>query len=147
MTKKKLLLTIQSILWILAAALLIAGALGIYIRGSALKAVDPMAEIYTVEAIGRAGRFAVPALLAAIAMSVLCGVGGIRDENADKPVRGVRVAKKDPEEESVLRKKELVRRIILLAAVVFIIAGIFNGSMNDVFVKASKICTECIGLG
>jgi hypothetical protein len=24
---------------------------------------------------------------------------------------------------------------------------IFNGSMNDVFVKASKICTECIGLG
>ncbi len=30
---------------------------------------------------------------------------------------------------------------------VFIILGIFNGSMRDMLVKAIKICTECIGLG
>ena len=28
-----------------------------------------------------------------------------------------------------------------------IVAGIVNGSMNDVLQKAIRICTECIGLG
>ncbi len=41
----------------------------------------------------------------------------------------------------------IVRLVIFLIAVIFIIIGIFNGSLNDVFIKASKICTECIGLG
>ena len=31
--------------------------------------------------------------------------------------------------------------------VVFIIVGVINGGMNDVAVKANKICSECIGLG
>ena len=34
-----------------------------------------------------------------------------------------------------------------IAAVVFIILGVMNGSMKDVLVKAIKICTECVGLG
>jgi hypothetical protein len=41
----------------------------------------------------------------------------------------------------------LVRGAILIAAIVFIILGISNGSMNDVLGKAVQICTECIGLG
>lgn len=41
----------------------------------------------------------------------------------------------------------VIRIIVLILAIVFIVAGIINGSMSDVFVKASKICTECIGLG
>lgn len=40
-----------------------------------------------------------------------------------------------------------VRFILLVVAAILIAAGIMNGSMNDVFVKASKICTECMGLG
>lgn len=40
-----------------------------------------------------------------------------------------------------------VRGVILTAAVVFIILGIFNGGVQDVIQKAIKICTECIGLG
>ena len=40
-----------------------------------------------------------------------------------------------------------VRFIVLAAALVFIVVGIFNGSANDVLTKAIKICTECIGLG
>ena len=32
-------------------------------------------------------------------------------------------------------------------AVLFIVLGIFNGGMDDVWSKAAAICTECIGLG
>ena len=40
-----------------------------------------------------------------------------------------------------------VRSALLVLAFVFIIIGIVNGGMDDVFQKAVKICTECIGLG
>ncbi|MBO6014844.1 MAG: thioredoxin [Oscillospiraceae bacterium] len=40
-----------------------------------------------------------------------------------------------------------MRTILLIAAIVLIGAGIFNGSARDVFGKAIKICTECVGLG
>ena len=41
----------------------------------------------------------------------------------------------------------LVRAVIIVIAIAFIIAGIFNGGMADVLGKAVRICTECIGLG
>ncbi len=40
-----------------------------------------------------------------------------------------------------------VRLIVLIAAVLLIVFGILNGGMQDVFLKAVNICTECIGLG
>ncbi len=40
-----------------------------------------------------------------------------------------------------------VRGSILTLAVVFIVLGVLNGGMRDVFGKAVRICTECIGLG
>ncbi len=40
-----------------------------------------------------------------------------------------------------------VRGVILAAAIVFIVVGIFNGGMADVLGKAIRLCTECIGLG
>lgn len=40
-----------------------------------------------------------------------------------------------------------VRIAVFAAAVILIIHGINNGSMQDVLVKATNICTECIGLG
>lgn len=45
------------------------------------------------------------------------------------------------------RRTALLRGIVLAAAVVCILAGIYNGSMRDVLLKAINICTECIGLG
>ena len=45
-------------------------------------------------------------------------------------------------------KPIMIARICLLVlGVAFIIWGILNGGMHDVFVKAINICTECIGLG
>ena len=40
-----------------------------------------------------------------------------------------------------------VRVAVGCVAVSFIIAGICNGGMRDVLIKAINICTECIGLG
>ena len=36
---------------------------------------------------------------------------------------------------------------LLILSVVLIAAGVSNGSAKDVFGKAIKICTECVGLG
>lgn len=66
--------------------------------------------------------------------------------------------KKDPEAvkaESALyrtapetaKRRILMRRVLLFAAICFIVMGIFNGTMKDVLVKAIRICTECVGLG
>ena len=41
----------------------------------------------------------------------------------------------------------VARIAIGITAITFIILGIFNGGMRDVFIKAVNICTECIGLG
>lgn len=40
-----------------------------------------------------------------------------------------------------------LRAALYTAAVMLIAAGILNGGMRDVLVKAINICTECIGLG
>ena len=40
-----------------------------------------------------------------------------------------------------------IRIVLLAASIVLIAAGIMNGGMRDVLIKAINICTECIGLG
>ncbi len=40
-----------------------------------------------------------------------------------------------------------IRGFILAVAVIFIITGIINGGPSGVYMKAAKICTECVGLG
>jgi len=44
-------------------------------------------------------------------------------------------------------KKNIFRILLLATAVCFMVLGVLNGGMRDVFVKAVNICTECIGLG
>lgn len=44
-------------------------------------------------------------------------------------------------------RKTPVRAAVLIAAALFIAAGILNGSALDVLIKAITICTECVGLG
>ncbi len=45
------------------------------------------------------------------------------------------------------RAVNVVRVVVFVTALILIIHGINNGSMQDVLVKATNICTECIGLG
>ena len=54
----------------------------------------------------------------------------------------------DPAEER--RQAGRLRRVriaLLVIAVGFIVAGILNGSAEDVLIKAIHLCTECVGLG
>jgi hypothetical protein len=46
-----------------------------------------------------------------------------------------------------VRAKAAARVSVLVLAFTLIAAGILNGGLYDVFVKAVNICTECIGLG
>ncbi len=57
--------------------------------------------------------------------------------------------KKAPEARENLTRGWLfsIRGAVLALSVLFIVLGIFNGGMKDVFAKAVAICTECIGLG
>ena len=60
---------------------------------------------------------------------------------------GVQPETKKEENKTLAGKNRLLRAVVLALAVVLIIAGVFNGSARDVFGKAVKICTECVGLG
>ena len=59
-----------------------------------------------------------------------------------------REAEHDVQAEAEKAKRlRAVKIAVLVAAVIFVIAGIFNGSMEDMLIKAINICTECVGLG
>lgn len=59
---------------------------------------------------------------------------------------GVKAETKTPERQPDSRIR-LLRLAVFAAAICLIVAGVFNGSARDVFGKAVKICTECVGLG
>lgn len=256
MNRKKALLIAQSILCVILAVMLITAALGIYREGLAQKAADPLSWIYTREKASAALRSVLPLLALSLVMTVVGLVMGIRDENAEKPVkdteclrdltvsrtneasaemkaerarqkkllyggwalfalcmipillyitngdhfpdgnlepvflalighvipwialglaalmvsavlqeksmqREIEAAKEQiklektigvqPEAESSGKQSSVnvrtLRAALLILACVLIVAGVFNGSARDVFGKAVKICTECVGLG
>ena len=147
MRGNKALLVTQSILCILTGAALIAADLSIYLEGSALKATDPMADIYSAEAVAERAVFVLPLFIITVIVTIVCAVLGIRDKKADKPASGIDIKKNSPDEGIPGVMVNVIRVVLLAAALMFIIAGILNGSLQDVLIKATKICTECIGLG
>lgn len=44
-------------------------------------------------------------------------------------------------------KKNKVQYILILISILFIILGIRNGNIVDLYNKARFICLECIGIG
>ena len=46
-----------------------------------------------------------------------------------------------------LKAKRILQVIVVIAAVVFLLLGVYNGSAKAVHTKAANICTECVGLG
>ncbi len=104
-----------------------------------------------MRAFGVALPIAALAVAAQIPRLYLCEAGAKREReyllNAVKA--GYTPAPVAPETEaaSEQRRAIIIRYVILGAAVLFIILGVFNGGMADVLAKAVKICTECIGLG
>lgn len=44
-------------------------------------------------------------------------------------------------------KKRWITGTLLMAGLAFMTIGIMRGEMDTVFIKATKICLECIGIG
>ena len=78
MNKNRILLIIQAVFCVLSALVLIAADLSIYFEGLALKEDDPMAAIYSVEAVAEKAVFVVPVLLAAVIVTIICSILGAK---------------------------------------------------------------------
>ena len=143
--KKKLFLILQSVLCAALALWLSAGALEIYREGAARKAADPLSWIYTPEAVAAALRPVLPLLLIVLVLTAAGLILGVRDEGAERPVKDS--AYRRDRAAAPAASVRWLRPVLLLLALALIAAGVLNGSARDVFGKAVKICTECVGLG
>ena len=146
MKKNPVLLTIQSVLCLLTAIALIVADLIIYFQGLSEKNADPMASIYTADAIADQAILVMPLIIASLIVTVICAIRRAKGGEAAGVPRSLFI-KPNNEDGMSGSAVTAVRIIILALAVLFIIIGLFNGSLEDVFIKASRICTECIGLG
>ena len=150
MNKNRIFLIVQSVLCVILAVLLAAAAIGICGEGLALRAADPLHGIFTREKAAAALRPILPLLVLGLVMTAVGLFLGIRDENGEKPVKGPE-ALRDPAAGRAAAesagKIRLLRAVLLVLAVALIVAGVLNGSARDVFGKAIKICSECVGLG
>ncbi len=159
MGKAKLFMIIQSVLCILSVIMLMSAAIGIYSEGKQRKAEDPTAYIYTREAAVKAATPGAVVLFLGLCLSIAGWAMDIHDENEDKPVMIPEFAGSmkdrskngaaEEEQNNSSRKNRLnrIRLAVLIIAVICIIAGIANNNMRDILIKATNICTECIGLG
>ncbi len=152
MTRKKVYMIIESVLCALAAGVLAAAAIRMYLHGAAIQASgDLFYYIFTREKVGAVLANILPLIIALIAFTVAGWILGIRDETADKPaaLNGIdvkaSVAKAVPQKTG--RREYILRIVILILAIVLIILGVKNGGLEDVLAKGASICTECVGLG
>ena len=108
------------------------------------------------------GLFALPfALLLPVLPLFFCAFGltvagvilGIRDDNAEKPVREEKMLRSlgcmrdRAVHQQADRKTLILRTAVLVIALILITIGILNGGLEDVLAKGASICTECVGLG
>ncbi|MCR5347793.1 MAG: hypothetical protein K6E38_08445 [Fretibacterium sp.] len=149
---KRFYLIVQTVLCVLLTVLLAILAVDLYQENVAYKADHPLEWIYTRERV--AEKFLPMAPLSFIFLGLV--FAGLIFSSASRPVH-----EEMPSSEVVKIHRELLasrplrpgkavqgwRAVLIFAAVILIAAGVFNGSSSDVFYKAVKICTECIGLG
>ena len=131
-----------SALTILLGAALCAAAVILLVKGAAARAADPGAPVFTREGTGRALFYLLPLFILWLAAWAAAVLTGVRAGLAGPKVRKI-PAVPLPERKGT----PPVRAALLILAAGLIVLGILNGGLNDVFVKAVRICTECIGLG
>ncbi|MGN1370641.1 MAG: CD1871A family CXXC motif-containing protein [Aristaeellaceae bacterium] len=100
------------------------------------------------DTVGRMVRYAAPWSVAALAVigtgEFLCIRSMEREITLAKPLDKTRLT---PKQAANARTTRILRTVLYVAALAMVAAGILNGGMRDVLVKAINICTECIGLG
>lgn len=154
MTREKWFMTVQAVLCAMIAALLAAGALSLYLDGAAKQAEgDLFYYMFTRERAGAKLLPVLPLFFCAAGLTIAGVILGIRDENADKPVRDEKLLRDlgGVRERAVHRQADrkipVLRTAVLVIALLLIVIGIINGGLEDVLAKGAAICTECVGLG
>ena len=133
---------ILSALTIILGAALCLAAVILFVSGSAQRAADMAKSVFTREGIGKALLWLLPLFLlwlVSLAAALLSGVKA----RAAGPAAGKAPMEPLPGKE----RTPLIRTALMVLADGLIVWGVLNGGLNDVFVKAVRICTECIGLG
>lgn len=154
MTRKKVFLIVQAALCALVAGLLASAALRLYLGGVALSAEEALSDpLFTREKAGSSLLPVLPVFLVSLAMTIAGIALGVRDENADRPVREAWLLRDlgDIQRfaacQATARGAQYLRAAVFALAAVLIVLGILNGGLEDVLAKGAAICTECIGLG
>ena len=154
MTRRKLFLYMQAALCVAIAALLVAGAVSLYLDGAAKQAQgDLFYYMYTRERVGAKLMPILPLMFTALGLSIAGVILGVRDDRADSPVRDEIFMRElgSIREKSISqradRKTNVLRAAVLVLAVILTVIGILNGGLEDVLAKGAAICTECVGLG
>ena len=154
MTREKLFMTVQAVLCILIAVLLAAGALSLYLDGAAKQAEgDLFCYMFTRERVSAKLAPVLPLLFCAVGLTIAGIILGIRDKNAEKPVRDEKLLRDlgsfqdRAAHRQVDHKTVILRTAVLVIALILIVIGIINGGLEDVLAKGAAICMECIGLG
>ncbi len=118
MTRSKLYLALQTVVCVALVVLLSLSVISIYREGSARKPEHPMENVYTPEEV--AGKFApiAPLLFAGLGLLVAGLALGVKDENADKPVkdaalnRDLLAARVAQPSEAMLAERRAQRRLL-----------------------------------
>ena len=154
MMREKLFMAAQAVLCAVIAVLLAAGALSLYLDGAAKQAEgDLFYYMFTRERVGAKLLPVLPLLFCSIGLTVAGAILGIRDGNADKPVKDEKLLRdlggirERAVRQQADQKTVILRAAVLVIALVLIVIGIINGGLEDVLAKGAAICTECVGLG
>ena len=154
MTRTKLFLIVQAVLCAVIAVLLAAGALSLYLDGAAKQAEGNLFYyMFTRERAGAKLLPVMPLLFCAFGLTVAGVILGIKDENAEKPVRDEKLLRdlgsirEKAVHQQADQKTRILRTAVLAIALILIVIGILNGGLEDVLAKGAAICTECVGLG
>ena len=121
-----------AVLCVALAVILAAGAVLVYLDGAPRRAENPLESIYTAEKAGRVMTAALPVFLALLCVLAACLILDVKPPQGKGGTGG---------------GETWIRIAVFAAAALLIIAGIANGSVQDVLAKAISICTECVGLG
>ncbi len=144
----------KSLTWLIVALVILlcaglaAGGVILYLRGTAAVQAGTAETVFTREqAAGLLRLFAAPALLLALLLITAAFVGAKKTQLAS-PDRKATLSPRHAGSVSAYRGLSARRRWLILAiAAGLIAAGVLNGGLRDVLIKAVNICTECIGLG
>ena len=79
--------------------------------------------------------------------SILRETEAARLQIKEEKASGIQPEPKADKSKKGLKAKRVLQVIVAIAALVFLIMGVFNGSAKAVHTKAANICTECVGLG